>query len=410
MTKILIAFFLCLNLFSFGQTPEGKKELFTIKSEVYKADRKIAIYLPPNYEDVKDEKLPLIFVFDGQWEQLFNYITSSVSYLSDIGVMRKYIIIGIYTEDRRKEFIPEPVTAELIKKFKAKGEFGYSNLLDKHIKEEVLPFIESKFKVENFRLAIGHSLGGTYIMNSFAQNQNLFNSFIAFSPNLEYDSGQIVKKINSLLLSKKSINSFVNISVGDKDLTEQSFKIGIKQLDSIFKTTKVNGLRSRFDYLKNETHQSSPFKELPSALTEFANLTGKPSDEELLKMLKNNKSTFSKELKIKYKAISEFVGYNYIPTEREVNTMAYFSFNNKNNKEAIKVADWGLELYPKALNIFDSKAEFLDAEKDYTTSLEVLQKGQIKLEEIKSELAEDFYIYYKKMLEDHIIKTKKNGR
>ncbi len=46
----LILFFILSSLVSIAQTPEGKKEVLIIKSEVYKTDRKIAIYLPPYYE------------------------------------------------------------------------------------------------------------------------------------------------------------------------------------------------------------------------------------------------------------------------------------------------------------------------------------------------------------------------
>ena len=38
------------------ETPDGKKEFITIKSDVYKTDRKITVFLPPYYEEYKNEK------------------------------------------------------------------------------------------------------------------------------------------------------------------------------------------------------------------------------------------------------------------------------------------------------------------------------------------------------------------
>ena len=100
-----IAFLLALFLTStlFGQDQEGKKEIMVIHSEVYKTDRKIAVYLPPNYEALKDEKLQVVYLFDGQWEDLFNYVTSTLSYLASIGEAKNMIVVGIYAQDRQSE-------------------------------------------------------------------------------------------------------------------------------------------------------------------------------------------------------------------------------------------------------------------------------------------------------------------
>ena len=143
---VLMGLFYSLNLIA--QTPDGRKEILIIKSEIFKTDRKIAVFLPSNYEEIKDEKLQVIYVFDGQWEQLFNYISGATSFLSAIGELNKVIVVvGIYTEDRRKEFLPMPKSMEIKLKWEKDHKFGYSYLLDQHLLNEVFPLIEKKIEL-----------------------------------------------------------------------------------------------------------------------------------------------------------------------------------------------------------------------------------------------------------------------
>jgi predicted alpha/beta superfamily hydrolase len=401
MKSTLITIFTLLHFFLFGQTPDGKKEMLIIKSDVYKTDRKIAVYLPPNYEDIRNEKLQVVYVFDGQSEPLFNYVANSISYLSAMGELNHMIVVGIYTKNRPKEFIPMPVSKEEKDYWNEKQDFGFSALLDKHLTDEVFPLIEKKYNANKYKLAIGHSLGGTYLVNSFADGKKIFNSYIAISPNLEYDNDEIQNKVKMLLKNTKSINSFLNISIGDLDQTEKKFTRGIKVLDTIISTNMVVGLKYRLDYLKDASHSTSPFKEIPIALLEFAKITKRPNDDELLKMLNNKQISFSEGLKNYYKNLSNWVGYEYLPSENQINNLAYFSLNNKNAKEGLNIENWALELYPNSINLYDSKAEMLEnlnqkdeAQKTAKIALEKLEKNKPDAEDYK---------YYKNMLEKHIV-------
>jgi len=399
--KLTILFTL-LSVFGIAQTPDGKKEFITIKSDVYKTDRKITVFLPPYYEEYKNEKLNVVYVFDGQFEPLFNFVSNSISYLSAIGEINNMIVVGIYSDDRRKEFTPMPESEEGKAKWKIKQEFGFSNLLDKHLVNEVFPLIEKTYNVNKYRIGIGHSLGGTYLINSFAENQKLFNSYIAVSPNLEFENNQIQNKIKKLLLESTEINAFVNISIGSLDETELKFTKGIKVLDTIFNNSKTKGLKFRFDYLTNTNHSTSPFLEIPVALLELGKVFKKPSDEKLLEMLNNKNIDFIVNLKNYYTEKSNWFGYNYLPSENEVNSLAYFSFNNKNPKESLKIINWAIELYPNGINLYDSKAEILEKLNQKKEAENVVKFALEKLEKIKNEIED--YDYYKEMLEKHITK------
>lgn len=397
----LTIFFLFSALSIFSQSPDGLKEVLTIKSKIYNKERKIAVYLPPNYQDIKNEKLQVVYVFDAQWEPMFNFVSNSISYLSAIGELNKMIVVGIYTENRPKEFVPMPTSEEEKKNWDEKPSFGFSALLDQHLIEEVFPLIKQKYNTNDYKLAIGHSLGGTYLINSFAENKHIFNSYIAISPNLTYDNNEIQKKIKRLINSTNQINSFLNISVGDADETEKSFTDGIRLLDTILQSKKVNGLKFKFDYLKDATHMSSPFKEIPLALIEFSKTLRQPNAEEISKILENKEIPFTLQLKSYYQNISNWVGYNYLPYEGQLNSLAY-SVLPKDPNEGLNIINWALELYPNGINLYDSKAEILEQLNRNQEAKETLKIGLQKLDKLK--IDKTAYSNFKNVLEKHLNK------
>lgn len=403
--KSFVVFVLCMNcLLSFCQTIEGKKEIISFQSEVYKKERKIAVHLPTNYEPLQQDKYQVLYLLDGQWDELFEYVSSSIDFLSAIGEIDNTILVGIYSENRPKEFVPLPESSEEKEKWKRKQTYGFSELFDRHLLEEVFPLIEKKYNVNNYKLAIGHSLGGTYLINSFASNHRIFNSYIAISPNLEFDQDQIQKRASKLVQEQKIINSFLAVSIGDSDDTEKEFLRGIQVLDTVLKSKEVQGLHYKFDYVKEATHTTSLFKQIPLVLLEHSKIFKNPDKVELEKMLNNNQISFCQQLKNHFNNLYNWAGYkNYNPSENCLNDIAYQCLKNKKPNEGLTVLDWALQMYPDGINLYDSKAEMLENLNQKKEAINVLKKGLKKLEENKNKINED-YTYYKEILDKHLAK------
>lgn len=406
-----VIFFMCLFLTSalFAQSSEGRKEVIVIHSDVYKSDRRIAVYLPPGYDPQKEEKLQVVYLFDGQWEALFNYVTSTLDYLASIGEARRMIVVGIYAQDRQSEFTPEiKVTGGKV--IVINPRLGLSALLNKHLLTEVFPLISKSYPVENFRVAIGHSLGGTYLVNAFAENSKLFNAYIAVSPNLEYGNYEVLKKVEKLLASSPTVNSFLHVSVGDTDEYEKLFYKGIKRLDSMLTSAKIRGLRFNVDYLVNENHLSSPVTELPRALKSLSKLMARPANSEIVAIINNESLSLYEELRKRYSELEEWFGYTYQPSENDLNSIAYVALYNKKAGESVKILNWALELYPDGINLYDSKAEMLENLSKTKDAKNALELGLKKLEGVKSTLDKERYDYYKKILEEHMERLNKKSR
>ena len=70
--------------------------------------------------------------------------------------------IGINNKKRQYELTPAPVNDD----WKVPS-LGGAKFLEDHLMNEVIPFLEEKYHAEKLRIGLGHSLGGTFVLNSF---------------------------------------------------------------------------------------------------------------------------------------------------------------------------------------------------------------------------------------------------
>lgn len=188
------------------------------------------INLPGNYGDTT-KTFPVIYVLDAQWDfTLLNAIYGQQYY---DGFMPSAVIVGITWGGknpnpdslRARDFTPTNV--------KYGPQSGNAPKFLAFIKNELIPFIESKYKVKkDDRTLMGSSLGGLFTLYALFHETHLFNRYILTSPALTWDN-EVTFKYESEYAEK------------NKDLPAKLF-IGIGQYEeqSIFNKF-VNSLKSR---------------------------------------------------------------------------------------------------------------------------------------------------------------------
>jgi len=396
---------ICAVSWTIAQNDKAQTKDITISSKAFDKERKITVYTPEYYNSSSDQKYQVVYVFDAQWDVIFNLVSAINSHLSGTGNSQDFIMVGIHTEGRAREFTPTPVDKRTQENWGKNNPVGESALLDQHLLEEVIPYIEKNYRVLPYRIGIGHSLGATYVLNAMTETPELFNSYIAISPNLVYDYGSILDRMKKKLPTIKALNSFMYVSVGNQGNMENRFGGGIKVLDSLLQTTSIEGFYYKFDYLDDTNHSTSFTKGIPNGLIEYNKLFGSPSEELIESLLKTD--DFFAGLKAYYKKRSDWLGYDFIAHEDELNGIAYNCLSHKKPEKGVEVLNWAIEHYPKGINLYDSRAEMYFEMGQKEKSISHYKMGLQKLEEIKAEIDSEDYDYFLGMLKGNLTKVEK---
>mgnify|MGYP000008067717 CR=1 FL=1 len=188
-----------------------------IDSKILNQKRPVLIYTPKNYDETNLVSYEVIYVFDSQNREHFDLVHSSLSYLSK----NKFIVVGIvspyyeetdYARNNDYSFTPKNINKqELFNGYCCNAE----KLLD-YTENEVVKYIDSNYRTLPKRVAIGHSLSASFILQTLILKNNLFDSFIAISPNLAIDKQDIIQEYKKFDFSKQKENKFLYISNADE--------------------------------------------------------------------------------------------------------------------------------------------------------------------------------------------------
>ncbi|MDH7913536.1 alpha/beta hydrolase-fold protein [Winogradskyella sp. SYSU M77433] len=390
-----------------AQQYSGISKSHKIASTVFDTEREIRVFVPFSYTESYTQKYPTIYLFDAQFDAFFDMTAGLMDYMAQIGELNEFIVVGIKTEHRPKEFTPMYVN-EKTKTDWEDVEIGKSELLENHLKEEVFPFVEQNYRVEPFKMAIGHSLGGTFVLNTVFSQPDFFQAIIAISPNLSYDYEQLIKAFDDYFKSNESLNKLIYMSAGTIGNMENRFRKSAQKLDNIIEYHNPEDLNYTFRIFEGENHSTTPIYTISNAFKEVAKIWTIPEDQKQ-KMLEDKSKFFVDDLKGFYAELSVWANYDVKPGVDEANGYGYFCLNAEKTEEALKVFDWALELYPNDANLYDSKAEALEKSNDLKQAKNYYKKAMVVLENTKDQYDPENYEYYKSMFSEHLenLKNKK---
>ncbi|MDK7674505.1 alpha/beta hydrolase-fold protein [Weeksella virosa] len=203
MKKILFLFCLTFAQIGFSQEKLSIAKIQKINSKILNTEREIWVNLPESYSNNKLQKVsyPVIYVLDG--ESNFTFLTGVVSKFQSgfYPEMPESIIIGITNKngDRTKDFTHV-------------NDVNFLNF----IQTELFPFMQKNYRVNDFRLLIGHSLGGYFALKTLYNHPKTFNGFVAHDPSIWFNDFEL-KNLYQNVKSNDFKNRFLMITqVGER--------------------------------------------------------------------------------------------------------------------------------------------------------------------------------------------------
>lgn len=276
MKQFLLISILSISCLSFSQ---GKSESvdYIFDSEIFQEERTISVFIPEAYSSGDSTaKYNVAYLFDGQFQPYFAMASSIMSYYEQTNEGIPLIIVGIHTKNRWGEFVP------LCDAEKTENIEG-ADKLSLFLNNEVVPLIESNYRTTKFKIGIGHSLGGTFVINEIVKDNSLFNAVIAVSPNLTMCNEQIIKSAQKFYTTQPKNMKFIYASSGTVGDMENDFRYSLMRLDSITAQLNLEKMYWNCDILNGNNHMTTF---VPTFNAGYLELSSKLSllDDDLLLM------------------------------------------------------------------------------------------------------------------------------
>lgn len=222
-------FLTLLSIFSFFGTFAQKRVEHTLPSTIFGLERKITVYLPKEYVADSIHDFPVAYLFDGQFEPYLTMVSGMMEYYSQTNSSVALILVSVHTENRFEEFIPEPKTGP-------DGKTTYSTPLTEFLEKELYPFVDAHYRASDFKLGIGHSLGGTFLLYEAFKEHSPFGAIIAASPNTTLN--EMTRTIPEYLEKHPEMTTFFYVTGGDTDQMELDFLQTSTRIDSAITARK----------------------------------------------------------------------------------------------------------------------------------------------------------------------------
>jgi hypothetical protein len=330
---MFVCFIISFNVFAL----ENLKIDTTIYSKIFDESRKLSIRLPSGYHDVKDENknYPVLYLLDGY--RSINLVHENVTTLSLSGVMPDIIIVAIESTNRRRDFTPIAVESE--------KDSGGADKFINFMEDELIPFVSKDYRVENFRILAGHSLGGLLTLHAFHSRPHLFQAHFSFSPSLYWGDSITTKSVTKFLENSDKHHSYLYTNMGNEGLnTELEFSIAMREgfieIRNVLEQVKINNFRYQAQLLEDEIHLTTPVIGMYQALRNLYKDWFLPPH-----IVKQGLPA----ILVHFENLSAQFGYKITPHEETIYIAGLMNIRHFNNKKAaFSLYKYNVELYPNS--------------------------------------------------------------
>jgi len=224
-------------------------ETFTMESKVLGETRRINVYSARAWDVKPAAPLPVLFMLDGGVAEDFVHTAGLLQVSVASLVTRSFMLVGIENTQRRRDMTAPTENAE---DRKIAPVVGGSSAFRRFIREELMPQVKARYNTTGETALIGESLAGMFVLETFLQSPEMFDTFIAIDPTLWWNNRQILKTAADTLRARKRLDKTLFVATsGEKGQPELA-----KQLEQALGSVKVDGLQWQMAPMLEETHMT----------------------------------------------------------------------------------------------------------------------------------------------------------
>ena len=307
-----------------------------IGSTALDEEREYQINLPASYGWAKDRRYPVLYVLDGQTHFLHTAI--SASFLAEQGEIPEMIVVAITSTVRIRDFTQTDWATNWVGG-------GGANTFKRFLSSELIPEIDRAYRTDGYRVLVGHSAGGQFVLYCLTSEPSLFQAYIALSPSLDWDNNLPQRSLEKSFESIRSLPAFLYVARSDdsgRALTDY------ERLIETLKSKSPRGFRWQSQAFPEETHTSIPLLAQVDALRSV--YAGYRFHNDMLE----KGFTFAQQ---HFEKVSKTVGWDLSVPESVISSLGYAALNEGKTQDAIALFKRNVEANPNSANAYDSLAE-----------------------------------------------------
>lgn len=323
-----------------------KTDRISFHSYTLNEKRSIDVSIPSDYKK-SDKNYPVIYLFDGL--PLKDYLFGLQTYYIDD--YPQYIVVSINHISRNTELT------------------NNSSFFDFFL-EELINKIDSNYRTTNYRIAIGHSFGGAFVLQSALISDKL-KGIIAISPTIVKDNYNLVEDYRE---NAQRITNATYIGYGSNDFSY--LMSDSEKLYDVLQEKYKTSIRSKIEEYQNEDHGSAILIGMRRGLSFiFEELIFPERLWDQIEKKEEKEEIFNKY----YTDLTQRYDSEITPHEDDLNRLGYSYLWENKLIEAAPIFKQNIGLYPLSSNVYDSYAECLELMGNIDEALKYYKKA-IKVE------------------------------
>ena len=358
----------------------------SIHSKILNENRDFWVYIPNSAQDGKPskQKYPVVYHLDG--DEHFYSVVGITNHLGKNAICPEMIIVGIVNTNRTRDLTPSRVdsdSASLDRALQEDNEGGDKFMA--FLEKELMPFIDTKYPTEPYKMLIGHSLGGLTAMNTLMRHPDLFNSYVAIDPAMLDDGKFLLQASKSLLTTKDLGRNSLFLGIAntmepgmdtikvktDTDRSTEHIR-AILELNKNLADNSKNRLNFNYKYYSAESHNTIPLIAVYDAFHFIFNFYElKIPRSELMGM---NMKTIAK-ITAHYQSASKQLGYKVSLPQPMANNLGYLALRMKKFDEAEYLFRLNCTNYPESADVYDSMGDLYAAREDKVKAADNYRKS-----------------------------------
>ncbi|WP_448548594.1 alpha/beta hydrolase-fold protein [Thalassotalea fusca] len=242
----------------------GKQILF--QSKFLESDVELNIYLPQTFESSKHyQTFPVLFVNGSHGNQFFHQVTGIVRHLTSVDRMPDSIVVSLNYSGH----FPNVYTNGMWRKSEING-YGQVDNYIKHLQQELFPFLEHRYRANDYRQIIGVSGSALFPLYALVNHPQLFQDymFLASSDMVGMgfsQSATLYEEINNTLAKKiRAIGEqpgIVYFAEADDDIiNDPEYQENFAKLKGGLQSIETPSKQLIIETLDNERHYDALLK------------------------------------------------------------------------------------------------------------------------------------------------------